>query len=560
MTGSGSPISTLVRRLRQWQETTLKEFLQQYPERRDKFANSSDIPVRRLYTEADVEGRGYLETLGFPGEFPYTRGIYPTMYRAKLWTMRQFSGYGTAEETNQRFRYLLGHGETGLSIAFDNPTLMGYDTDDPLAGGEFGFGGVGIDTLKDTEILFDGIPIGRITTSMTINGPAPIIWAMYVATAEKQGVSQAQLDGTTQNDILKEYIAQNEFIFPPEPSVKLVVDTIEYAAKRMPKWHPVSISGYHIREAGSTAVQELAFTLANGLTYVKEAIERGLDIDEFAPQLSFFFNSHNDFFEEISKFRAARRIWAREITERYHPKNPQSLYLRFHTQTAGVTLTAQQPETNVVRVALQALAAVMGGTQSLHTNSLDEALGLPTEKAVRIALRTQQIIAHESGVASTVDPLGGSYYLEWLTDEMEERVYRYFDRIDSMGGVVAGIRKGFFLKEIAEASYRYQRELRLKERIVVGVNEYLVDEKPEVELFELDPEGTARQLKRLRQVKSDRNTPAVQRKLKALRTAAKKEENLMPHIVDAVRAYATLGEVVGVLREVYGSYEELAIL
>jgi len=550
----------LEQRLKQWEETSLRDSLQHYPERKDLFLNSSDIPVRRLYTEADVEGKEYLDTLGFPGEFPYTRGIYPTMYRARLWTMRQFSGYGTAEETNRRFRYLLEHGETGLSIAFDNPTLMGYDTDDPLAGGEFGFGGVGIDTLKDTEILFDGIPMGRITTSMTINGPAPIIWAMYVATAEKRGVPEAQLDGTTQNDILKEYVAQNEFIYPPEPSVKLVVDTIEYAAKRMPKWHPVSISGYHIREAGSTAVQELAFTLANGLTYVDEAIERGLDIDEFAPQLSFFFNSHNDFFEEVAKFRAARRIWAREIRERYHPKNPQSLYLRFHSQTAGVTLTAQQPETNVVRVALQALAAVLGGTQSLHTNSLDEALGLPTEKAVRIALRTQQIIAHESGVASTVDPLGGSYYVEWLTNEMEEGVYRYFDRIESIGGVVAGIRKGFFLKEIAEASYRFQRELGRKDRIIVGVNEYLVDEKPEVDVFEADPEGVATQLERLRKVKSERNTPGVHRKLEALRAAAREEENLMPYIVNAVRAYATLGEVVGALREVYGSYEELVVL
>ncbi len=449
-----------------WEETTVQQALSRFPERYEKFTTISGKPVERLYTPDNVVDLDYFRDLGFPGEFPFTRGPYPTMYRGRLWTMRMFAGFGTAEETNQRFKYLLAEGETGLSIAFDLPTLYGYDTDAPEAEGEFGKCGVAVSSLRDMEILLDGIPLDEITTSMTINSPAAVIWAMYIVTAEKRGIPRRVLGGTIQNDILKEYIAQKEYIFPPEPSMRLVVDTIEFAANEMPRWHPISISGYHIREAGSTAVQELAFTLADGFTYVEAALERGLDIDAFAPRLSFFFNVHNDFFEEIAKFRAARRIWARAMRDKYGAKNPRSWTLRFHAQTAGCTLTAQQPENNIVRVAIQALAAVLGGAQSLHTNSMDEALALPSEKAVRIALRTQQIIAHETEVTNTIDPLGGSFYVEALTNRMEEEANEYFRRIESLGGVIPAIEKGFFQQEIADAAFRYQLEVDAKRRIM----------------------------------------------------------------------------------------------
>ena len=543
-----------------WERTTLQETLSRRPERREKFITASGRPVERLYTPLEVADLDYERDLGFPGEYPFTRGIHPTMYRGRLWTMRMFAGYGTAEETNARYKYLLAHGETGLSVAFDMPTLMGYDTDDPQALGEFGKCGVAVSSLADMEILFDGIPLDKITTSMTINAPAAVIWAMYIAAAEKQGVPMEKLGGTIQNDILKEYIAQKEFVFPPEPSMRLIVDTFEFGSKYVPKWNTISISGYHIREAGATAVQELAFTLYDGFEYVKAGIERGLDVDEFAPRLSFFFNSHNDFFEEIAKFRAARRIWAREMRERFGAKNPRSWWMRFHTQTAGCTLTAQQPENNIVRVTIQALAAVLGGTQSLHTNSMDEALALPSEKAVRIALRTQQIIAHESGVANTVDPLAGSYYVEHLTNKVEEEAYEYFEKLDAMGGMIPAIERGFPQREIAESAYRYQKEIDTKERIIVGVNEYVTEEPLSIPLLQMDPEGERRHLERLKRVRRERDNRAVREKLAALRKAAQGSENLMPYILEAVREYATLGEIMGVFREVFGEYREPVIL
>jgi len=478
------------------------------------------------------------------------------MYRGRLWTMRMFSGFGMAEESNARYKYLLSHGETGLSVAFDFPTLYGYDTDHPMAKGEFGKCGVAISSMKDMEILFSGIPVDKITTSMTINGPAAIIWAMYISAAEKRGISREKLGGTIQNDILKEYIAQKSYIFPPEPSMRLIVDTFEFGTKKLPKWNTISISGYHIREAGSTAVQELAFTLADGLAYVEAAIERGLNVDEFAPRLSFFFNAHNDFFEEIAKYRAARRIWAREMKERFGAKKERSLWLRFHTQTAGCSLTSQQPENNIVRTTIQALAAVMGGTQSLHTNSMDEVLALPSDKAVRIALRTQQLIAHESGVTNTIDPLGGSYFVEYLTDLMEEETYKYFDKIEKLGGVIAGIEKGFFQREIANSAYKYQRDIEKKERIVVGLNEYQMDEEIEIPILKMDPNGEKKHIARLRKVRKERDNKKFQEKMDKLRKAAEGSENLMPYIIDAVKAYGTLGEITGVLREVFGTYEE----
>ncbi len=539
-----------------WEETTVQKALARFPERFEKFTTISGKPVERLYTPDDVANLDYMRDLGFPGEFPFTRGPYPTMYRGKLWTMRMFAGFGTAEETNQRFKYLLAEGETGLSIAFDLPTLYGYDTDAPEAEGEFGKCGVAVSSLRDMEILLDGIPLDQITTSMTINSPAAVIWAMYIVTAEKRGIPRRKLGGTIQNDILKEYIAQKEYIFPPEPSMRLVVDTIEFAANEMPLWHPISISGYHIREAGSTAVQELAFTLADGFTYVEAALERGLDIDAFAPRLSFFFNVHNDFFEEIAKFRAARRIWAKAMRDKYGAKNPRSWTLRFHAQTAGCTLTAQQPENNIVRVAIQALAAVLGGAQSLHTNSMDEALALPSEKAVRIALRTQQIIAHETEVTNTIDPLGGSFYVEALTNRMEEEANEYFRRIEALGGVIPAIEKGFFQQEIADAAFRYQLEVDAKRRIIVGVNEY-IDEAPlEIPLLEMDPQGYERQVARLREVRRTRDNREVLRTLHEVREAARNGKNLMYPILDAVAAYATLGEIMGVLREEFGEWEE----
>jgi len=555
-----------------WEETTLQKTLNRFPERRDTFITTSSSPVERLYTPLDIAdtstklstGFDYERNLGFPGQYPFTRGVHPTMYRGRLWTMRMFAGYGTAEETNARYKYLLEHGETGLSVAFDMPTLYGYDSDDPQAEGEFGKCGVAVSSLADTEVLFDGIPVDEITTSMTINSPAAVIWAMYIAAAEKRGVPMKVLGGTTQNDILKEYIAQKEFIFAPEPSMRLVVDTFEFGTKYLPKWNTISISGYHIREAGATAAQELAFTLADGFEYVKAGIERGLDVDEFAPRLSFFFNAHNDFFEEIAKFRAARRIWAREMRERFGAKNPRSWWMRFHTQTAGCSLTAQQPENNIVRTAIQALAAVLGGTQSLHTNSMDEALALPSEPAVRIALRTQQIIAHESGVANTVDPLAGSYFVEALTNRMEEEAYEYFRKIESLGGMLGAIERGFPQREIAESAYRYQREIDAAsltgQRTIVGVNDYLTDEPMTIPLLKIDREGERRQRERLARVRRERDNELVGQRLEALREAAQSTENLMPHILDAVRAYATLGEICGVFREVFGEYREPAIL
>ena len=542
--------------LKKWEDTTLKETLDRRKESREQFITTSSDPVERLYTPLDLSDLDYGQDLNFPGQFPFTRGVHPTMYRGRPWTMRMFAGFGTAKETNQRFKYLLEQGQKGLSIAFDLPTLMGYDTDDPEALGEFGKCGVAISSLKDMEILLDGIPLDKVSTSMTINSPAAIIWAMYIATAEKQGVRPDQLRGTTQNDILKEYIAQKEYIFPPEPSMRLVTDTIEYGTEQLPLWNTISISGYHIREAGSTAAQELAFTLADGFEYVRWALERGLDIDSFAPRLSFFFNAHNDFFEEIGKYRAARRMWAQKMRYEYKAKNPRSWLLRFHTQTAGVSLTAQQPENNIVRTAIQALAAVMGGTQSLHTNSMDEALALPSEHAVTVALRTQQIIAEESGVANTIDPLGGSYYVEAMTNRIEAQANEYFERIEELGGVLPAIAAGFFQREISEAAYRYQRELDMDNRYIVGVNAYKGEEGYSIPLLKMDPEGYRRQSERLADLRKSRDNGAVGQALDRLRIAAQGTENQMPHILDAVRAYATLGEIVSALREVFGTYEE----
>jgi len=541
---------------RRWEETTLKDSLRRLPECREKFITVSGEPVQRLYTPADIADVDFNRDIGWPGEFPFTRGVHPTMYRSRPWTMRMFAGFGTAEETNARFKYLLKHGETGLSVAFDMPTLYGYDTDAPEAAGEFGKCGVAVSSLADMEILFDGIPMGEITTSMTINAPAAVIWAMYLVAAEKQGWKMEQLGGTIQNDILKEYIAQKEFLFPPKPSMRLIVDTIEFGSKHVPKWNTISISGYHIREAGATAAQELAFTLADGMTYVEWAMQRGLDVDEFAPRLSFFFNAHMDFFEEIAKYRAARRIWAKAMRDKFGAKNPRSWWLRFHTQTAGCSLTAQQPENNIVRTALEALSAVLGGTQSLHTNSMDEALALPSEKAVTIALRTQQIIAHESGVVNTVDPLAGSFFVEALTNRMEQEANRYFREIEALGGVLPAIEKGYFQRQIAESAYRYQREIDTKARVVVGVNEYVAEEPLEIPLLEMDREGERRQIARLQRVRAERNNEAVSQKLAALEEAARGTQNLMPFIMDAVREYATLGEICDVFRKVFGEYRE----
>jgi len=532
---------------------------QRSEERQGSFVTTSGVPVERLYTPLDIADMDYLRDIGFPGDYPYTRGVHYTGYRGKLWTMRMFAGFGCAEETNARYKYLLAHGESGLSVAFDFPTLNGYDTDDPEAKGEFGKCGVGISSLADMEILFDGLPVDDITTSMTINGPAAVIWAMYLANAQKRGIPLDKLGGTIQNDILKEYMAQNAFIFPPKPSMRLIVDTFEFGMKKTPRWNTVSISGYHIREAGATAVQELAFTLADGLAYVQAGIDRGLKVDDFAPRLSFFFNCHNDFFEEIAKFRAARRIWAREIKERFNGSE-RSQWLRFHTQTAGCSLTAQQPENNIVRTTIQALAAVMGGTQSLHTNSMDEALALPSEKAVTVALRTQQIIAQESGVTNTIDPLGGSYFLECLTDKTEKAVYDYFTRIDMLGGVIPAMEAGFFHREIADSAYRYQQEIDNKERIVVGVNEYAMNEPIAIPILAMDKEGERRQFERLSRLRRERDNEMVSVKLEALRQAACGNENLMPYLLEAVSAYATLGEVCGVLRKVFGEYRLPALV
>ncbi len=546
----------LRRALSEWEQTTLKETLQRTPERRQKFITASSQEINRLYTPLDLDGFDYLADLGLPGEYPYTRAVHASGQRGRLWTMRQFAGFGSAEESNTRYKYLLAQGGGGLSIAFDLPTLMGYDSDAPQAAGEFGKCGVAVSSLADMEILLAGIPLAKVSTSMTINSPAAILWAMYIAVAEKQGATPAQLRGTLQNDILKEYIAQKEYIFPPEPSMRLVVDTMEFGSQHVPQWNTISISGYHIREAGSTAAQELAFTLADGMEYVRWGIARGMDVDEFAPRLSFFFNAHNDFFEEIAKYRAARRIWARTMRTTFGAKDPRSWLMRFHTQTAGMTLTAQQPENNVVRVAIQALAAVLGGTQSLHTNSMDEALALPSEQAVRVALRTQQIIANESGAANTIDPLGGSYFVEALTNSLEAQAQRYFQRIEDQGGVLPAIARGFFQGEIADAAYTYQREIDEHVRTIVAVNEF-VDEQPlTIPLLAMDPAGYNRQVARLEALRRDRDNGRAGQALDRLRLACQGSENTMPHLLDCVRAYATLGEIVGVMKEVFGTYTE----
>jgi methylmalonyl-CoA mutase, N-terminal domain len=543
---------------RAWEEDTLRPTLEKSPERQTEFTTISGFPIRRLYTPADLPGWDPNRDLGYPGEPPYTRGIHSTMHRGRLWTMRQFAGFGTAEDTNQRFRYLLARGQTGLSTAFDLPTLMGYDSDHPLAEGEVGKCGVAISSLADMEVLFDQIPLANVTTSMTINSPAAVIWAMYLAVAEKQGADWKKISGTLQNDILKEYIAQKEYIYPPEPSMRLVIDTFEFGMKNTPKFNTISISGYHIREAGSTAIQELAFTLRDGMEYVEYGMRRGLAVDEFVPQLSFFFNAHNDFFEEIAKYRAARRIWHKAMVERYGAKSPRTWALRFHSQTAGCSLTAQQPYNNVVRTAIQALAAVLGGTQSLHTNSLDEAWALPTEFAATIALRTQQIIAHETGVTNTVDPLGGSYFVETLTNEVERGAWDYIHKIDAMGGMVPAIERSYPQREIAEASYRYQVAVDKKEKIIVGVNDYIAQEKP-LDILQIDETVAQRQAERLSKLRADRSKAEVDRRLAALRKAAEGKDNLMPFLFDAVKAYATVGEICDTLREVFGTYEEVAI-
>jgi methylmalonyl-CoA mutase N-terminal domain/subunit len=549
---TSSETSELIRAAQQhWHEANFSRTPQQAAPR----TTASDRPVAPLATPLDWPEDLYLSRLGFPGEAPYTRGVQPTMYRGRAWTTRIFSGFGTAQETNQRYKYLLAQGNGGLSVAFDLPALYGYDADHPMAAGEVGKCGVAVSSLADMEVLFAGIPLDQVSTSMTITSTAAIALAMYVVVAEKQGVAPAQLRGTVQNDILKEYIAQKEWIFPPRPSLRLVRDSIAYCAEHLPQWNAISISGYHIREAGATAVQELAFTLYDGLTYVQEAVEAGLSIDAFAPRLSFFFDVHNDFFEEIAKFRAARRIWAREIAQRYHPRNPRSLLLRTHAQTAGVTLTAQQPYNNIVRVALQALAAVLGGTQSLHTNALDEALALPTEETARTALRTQQILAHETGVADTVDPFGGSYYLETLTDELEKSVYTYFHKLDELGGMVRAIELGFPQREISEAAYRSQQKLEKQEDIIVGVNDFVAGETP-LEILKIDPRVEQEQIARVQQLRQGRDNALLHQKLAILADVAQGNENIMPAIVDAVRAYGTIGEIADVLRGVWGTYEE----
>src|SRR5437867_2927552 len=543
---------------RRWEDETLIPSLKKSPERKESFTTLSGVPINRLYTSADLAGLDYERELGDPGRYPYARGIHETMYRGRLWTMRQFSGFGTPEDTNRRLHSLLEQGQTGLSIAFDLPTLMGYDSDHLLAEGEVGKCGVAVSSLADMETLVAGLPLEHVTTSMTINSPAAMIWAMYLVAAEKQGANWKKVSGTIQNDILKEYIAQKEYIFPPAPSMRLVVDTITFGAREVPHWNPISISGYHIREAGSTAVQELAFTLRDGIEYVEWVIRTGMAVDEFAPRLSFFFNSHNDLFEEVAKYRAARKVWAHAMKERFGATNPRSWLCRFHTQTAGCSLTAQQPYNNVIRTTIQALAAVLGGTQSLHTNSLDEAWALPTEQAVTLALRTQQVLAHESGVANTADPLGGSYFVERLTLATERACYEYFDRIDALGGTVAAIERGFPQKEIHDAAYAYQKAVDRKEEIIVGVNDFVTEEKRPIELLVIDESVAARQREKLAKLRRERDNAWAKGALEALASAAASDQNLMPVILDCVRAYATLGEMCDVLRRVFGTYEEPA--
>lgn len=538
-----------------WSAGVEEKVLKRFPERKKEFETDSGIEIERLYTPVEVNDFDYGHDLGFPGEYPYTRGVQPTMYRGRLWTMRQYAGFGSAEETNKRFRYLLEQGQTGLSVAFDLPTQIGYDSDYSLAWGEVGKVGVAIDSLLDMEILFKGIPLDKVSTSMTINAPAAILLAMYIAVAEKQGVTSEKLAGTVQNDILKEYVARGTYIFPPEPSMRLITDLFKYCSENIPRWNTISISGYHIREAGSTAVQEVAFTLANGIAYVKAAIDAGLDVDKFAPRLSFFFNAHLNFFEEIAKFRAARRLWARIMKERFGAKNKKSMMLRFHTQTAGCTLTAQQPDVNIMRVAFQALSAVLGGTQSLHTNSRDEALALPSEHSVLIALRTQQVIAHEIGVADTVDPLGGSYFVEKLTNEIESRVLTYLDKIDKLGGAPKAVE--YMQKEIHQSAYNYQQKVESGEKVVIGVNKYKIEEEKRLkDLLRVDPKVGERQKSKLEKLRAERDQEKVQKILADLREAAQGNDNLMPLFIDAVKAYATLGEICGVLREVFGEYQQ----
>jgi methylmalonyl-CoA mutase N-terminal domain/subunit len=533
----------------------LAETLRETPERLPRFSTVSDLEIKGLYTPEDIKDINYSRDIGFPGVSPLTRGVQPSMYRGRLWTMRMFSGLGGPEETNKRFHYLLSHGETGLSVAFHYPTLMGYDSDSPMSKGEIGKCGVAIDTLKDMEILFEGIPLDKVTTSMTINPPAAILLAMYIVVAEKQGVSKKEIGGTIQNDMLKEFIAQKTFMLPPKPSIRIIVDTIEYCTREVPRWNTISISGYHIREAGATAAQELAFTLADGIAYVEAAIERGLKVDDFAPRLSFFFDSHIDFFEEIAKFRAARRMWSKIMRERFMAMNPRSWMLRFHTQTAGCSLTAQQPYNNVVRTASEALAAVLGGTQSLHTNSLDETYAIPTEEAVTIALRTQQILAEETGVANSIDPLAGSYFVEALTSQMEEQAWEYIHRIDEMGGMVTAVERGYPQAEIADSAYKYQKQIDSGEKIMVGVNKYATDHPP-ITIWRMNPAVEERQLARLRQVKQIRDNQKVKELLNQIRIASKNGENLMPHIINAVKEYATIQEICDVWRDVFGRYTD----
>ncbi|MFP3241645.1 methylmalonyl-CoA mutase [Caldisphaera sp.] len=543
-----------------WEKETLQNWLNQVPEREKEFTNLSNIPIKILYTPADLEDFDYNAKLGFPGNYPYTRGIHATMYRARLWTMRMFSGFGGPEETNKRLKFLIEHGETGLSLAFDYPTLIGIDPDDPMAEGEVGIVGVSVPTIEDMKIVFDGINMGQVTTNMTINPPAPVLLSFYVGVAEMQGVPYDKIGGTTQNDPLKEFIAQKSYVFPPEPAVRVSMDLIEWSVKNLPKWNPISVSGYHIREAGSTAVQELAFTIADGIEYVRQLISRGLDVDEFAHRISFFWDSHINFFEEIAKFRAARRMWAKIMKEWFHAKKERSMWMRFHTQTAGVSLTAQQPWNNIIRTTIEAMAAVLGGTQSLHTNSFDEPFRVPSEFAAKIALRTQQIIAYESGIADTIDPLAGSYYVEWLTDEIEEKAWNYIDRIEKLGGMLEAVKKGFPQRELTEASYNYQRQVEEKRKYIVGVNIFednQVDEIRNVPLLEFDQaEIERRQISRIRKIRSERDKELWERSLNELRKVAEKDVNLMPYILQAAKAKATLGEIISALKEVFGSYVE----
>ncbi len=545
--------------LKHWERTTLARTLKEKPERLKSFTTLSDAPIDRLYTPENLKGHSYGKDLGYPGEYPFTRGVYPTMHRGRLWTMRQFAGFGTASDTNTRFKYLLAHGQTGLSTAFHFPTLMGYDSDSPRSRGEVGVCGVAIDSLADMETLFEGIPLEEVTVSMTVNGPASILLAFYLANAEKRGCNLKKIGGTIQNDVLKEYIAQNSYLIPPDPAMRIVVDMIDYCSKHVPKWNPVSISGYHIREAGSTAVQELAFTIADGIAYVQACVDRGLKVDDFAPRLSYFFNAHSDFFEEVAKYRAARRMWAKIMKSRFKAKKAESMKCRFHVQTAGCSLTAQQPENNIIRTTTQALSAILGGCQSLHTNSMDETYALPTEKAVRIALRTQQVLAFETGVANTIDPLAGSYFVEALTNKMEKEAFAYIDHIDKMGGMVEAIKRGYPQLEIAKASHAYQQQVERKEKIVVGVNEFVLEDEPTPELLKIDPAIEKRQIESLNKMRLVRDNKKVESSLSALQAACKTDHNLFPYLMDCARSYSTIGEIAVVLRGEFGEYHDPGI-